>query len=442
MKNTVPECIAVIQAGGKGTRMKDLTGDRIPKPMLEINGKPMLLWQVDTVSGYGIKSFVIITGYLGEAIEAYFGDGSRYGYHIDYIREDLPLGSAGSLFELKKYPAKRYFIIFGDVMFDMDIDRLMNFHINNKAAITLVAHPNSHPFDSDLIVADDKSCVHEILSKKKERKGYYHNCVNAGLYVIDRKVVENFTEAGSRDMEKDVVSPYLIERTVYEYSTPEYIKDAGTPQRFAQTCEDNVTGVWKRRNLKNKQKAIFLDRDGTVNVYRGLVCNSDQLDLEPCAADAIRLINSSGYLAIIITNQPVIARGDCSIEELRIIHNKIETILGENGAYIDEIYYCPHHPDKGYPGERVDYKIKCNCRKPKTGLIEKAIERYNIDPSISFMIGDTTRDVMTGINAGLRTILVHTGEAGRDHKYNVKADIETDNLLTAVQYILKEDKSK
>ncbi len=442
MTNIIPECIAVIQAGGKGTRMRNLTGDRIPKPMLEINGKPMILWQMDNVSVCGIKDFVIITGHLGEAIEEYFGDGSQYGYHIDYIRETVPLGSAGSLYELKKYPAKRYFVIFGDVMFDMDIDRLMVFHIKNKASATLVAHPNSHPYDSDLLVVNDASCVQGILSKKEERKSYYHNCVNAGLYILEKEIIDDMKVNCTRDMERDVILPYIRKGKVYAYSTPEYVKDAGTPERYRNACDENTEGLWRSKNLRNKQKAIFLDRDGTVNVFKGLVKKTEEFELEGGVSEAIRIINTSGYLAIIITNQPVIARGDCTVEELQSIHNKLETLLGNEGAYVDAIYYCPHHPDAGYLGERPEYKIKCACRKPETGLVDKAIQRFNIDPSVSYMIGDTTRDVMTGIKAGMKTMLVQTGEAGKDGKYDVKPDYIMNNLLEAMQFITRGEEPK
>ena len=436
-KNEPVNLRAVIQAGGKGTRMLELTGDKIPKSMLEIDGKPMIQWQMENVAGYGIRDFVIITGHLGEVIERYFGDGSNYGYHIDYIRETEPLGSAGSLVRLKEYPADRYLLIFGDVMFDIDIRRMVGFHNERNAMISLLTHPNSHPYDSDLLCVDDNDCVKSILSKKAERSSYYHNCVNAGIYLLEGEVISALNGNGKMDMEEDIVLPNVASGRVYAYSTPEYVKDAGTPDRFAAVCKEKTEGLWEQKNLSNKQKAIFLDRDGTINRYVGLVKSAEQLGLEECAAEAIKLINQSGYLAIVITNQPVIARGDCSIEELNEIHNKLETLLGEKGAYLDAIYYCPHHPDGGYPGERKEYKVKCNCRKPETGLIDKAVERFNIDISESYMIGDTTRDVMTGVNAGLHTILLHTGEAGNDGKYDVRAEHEAENLLDTVQTVMK-----
>lgn len=439
MQNNVSKIRAVIQAGGKGTRMLEVTGDKIPKPMLEIDGKPMIQWQMDNVARYGIHDFVIIIGHLGEAIEQFFGDGTGYGYHIDYIKETNPLGSAGALFELKNYPAEKYLLIFGDVMFDFDIERMIAFHADRCAKITLLSHPNSHPYDSDLLCVNDNDRVEAILSKKFERKDYYHNCVNSGIYILDYEVISEMDCVDKKDMEEDVVLPHIAKGEVYSYSTPEYVKDAGTPKRYMAVCKEKQAGLWNKKNLRNRQKAVFLDRDGTINKYVGLVKAADDLELENKASDAIRLINQAGYLAILITNQPVIARGDCSIEELRNIHNKLETLLGEDGAYLDAIYFCPHHPDIGYPGERKEYKIKCKCRKPETGLIDKAVERFNIDLSESYIIGDTTRDVMTGVNAGIHTILLRTGECGKDQKYDVKAEKMADNLLEAVEYILEGD---
>ena len=117
-------------------------------------------------------------------------------------------------------------------------------------------------------------------------------------------------------------------------------------------------------------------------------------------SEAIKLINQSGYLAIVVTNQPVIARGEVTWDELHEIHRKMETLLGKDGAYIDGLYICPHHPDKGFEGERPEYKIDCDCRKPKPGLLLQAAQDYNIDLTQSYMIGDSERDVEAGINAG------------------------------------------
>ena len=138
-------------------------------------------------------------------------------------------------------------------------------------------------------------------------------------------------------------------------------------------------------------------------------------------AAAIRKINESGYLAVVVTNQPVIARGEVSFEELEEIHNKMETLLGKEGAYLDAIYYCPHHPHKGYEGERPELKIECDCRKPKPGMLFKAAEDFNIDLSQSWMIGDGENDVKAGSNAGCKTVLLSDNDENYGQTETVKS---------------------
>jgi len=165
--------------------------------------------------------------------------------------------------------------------------------------------------------------------------------------------------------------------------------------------------------LTHPQKAVFLDRDGTINEYVGFLRRAEELRLIDGAAEAIRKINDSGYLAIVVTNQPVIARGETSFEQLDEIHRKLETLLGHEGAYVDDLFFCPHHPDAGYPGERPEYKIPCECRKPQPGMLLAAAKKYNIDLSKSWMVGDSGRDVQAGQNASCRTALIGDGEYGQ-----------------------------
>ena len=434
--------VAVIQAGGKGTRLKELTGDSIPKPLLALNGKPMIQWQIECMKRYGIDSFVIITGYLGEKIEEYFGDGTSLGVKISYIREsaETPLGSAGALYYLREQvkPEDEILLIFGDVMFDINVDRMVAFHEEKNALATLLIHPNSHPFDSDLVMVDGDSCVIGFDSKNNTRDYWYDNLVNAGLYILSGELLELIKEPVKTDLEKDILFGLVDSKRLYGYRTCEYVKDAGTVDRFKRVSADQADGVWEARNLSKPQKCVFLDRDGTINKDRGLVFKEDLLELEDVAAKAIARLNNSGYLTIVVTNQPVVARGMCEISDVENIHKKLAVLLGREGAYVDDITFCPHHPDKGYPEENPIYKIKCNCRKPATGMIDEMVKKYNIDLSQSYMIGDSTIDVQTGINAGVKTVLVHTGVNGGDGKYDVKADYEAADLMAAVDIILGE----
>lgn len=185
-----------------------------------------------------------------------------------------------------------------------------------------------------------------------------------------------------------------------------------------------------------KNKCIFLDRDGTIIVYKELLHKKEDVVLLEKAAEAIRLINDHGFLAIVVTNQPVVARNLCSLEEMWAINRRMEELLAAEDAYLDDIFACPHHPDRGFPGENKAYKIKCECRKPGIGMIKEAAKKHNIDLAKSYLIGDTTIDIMTGKNAGLKTVLVKTGLGGRDNSFQVEPDYLAENLKGAVEIIM------
>lgn len=407
-------------AGGKGTRIASVRSD-VPKPMINICGKPILEHQIDNLKACGLTDIIFVIGYLGDKIKEYFGDGSKFGVNIEYFVEDHPLGTAGALFKMPQL-TEDFLLLCGDVIIDVDFNRFIAFHKNHQAWASLVAHPNGHPYDSSLLVTEidapktvggmpeDTHRVIRWMAKEDERT-YYKNRVNAGIELISpellKETMKNFVPRHPEtpdkiDLDRDVLKPNIPSGKIFAYDTPEYIKDMGTPDRFYETEKDIESGKVHARNLKNKQKAIFLDRDGTINEMVGFVTKPEQFELIEGAAEAIKAINKSGYLAIVVTNQPVIARGDCTFEELQTIHDKMETELGKVGAFVDAIYVCPHHTDKGFEGERPEYKCHCDCRKPKPGLLLQAAKDFNIDLSESYMIGDCHRDVEAGENAGVK----------------------------------------
>ena len=193
--------------------------------------------------------------------------------------------------------------------------------------------------------------------------------------------------------------------------------------------------VAESRYSLEPRAAIFLDRDGTLNVEVDGLFSPDQLELIPGVGDAVRRLNRAGILAVVVTNQAAIARGTCNEAGLEKIHDKLEALLKEQGAYLDAIYYCPHHPDRGSPGERAELKIECDCRKPGTAMIERAAADLPILMEDSWMIGDTTVDLQTAQNAGIRSILVRTGYAGRDRRWNARPDFEFSDLEEAVEFV-------
>ena len=405
----------VIMAGGKGTRMLSIASD-IPKPMIPIEGRPVLEHEIECLCEQGFTDILITVGHLGNVIMDYFGDGLKFGVHITYYFEKEPLGNAGALFQVKDQLTDDFLLLNADAMFDIDFNRFVQYHKTHDAVATLFTHPNSHPYDSGVIIADEHMAVRKWLAKEDERPEYFKNRVNAGLHVLNKRILEQTVEGGKIDLDRQLLKPLAGTGQMYCYDSPEYVKDMGTPERYYAVCKDFANGIVKARNLKNRQKAIFLDRDGTINEYVEFLTDIKEFRLLDGVAEAIRKINASGYLAIVVTNQPIIARGEVSFTELQEIHNKMETLLGAEGAYIDAIYFCPHHPDKGFEGERVEYKISCDCRKPKPGMLLKAAEDFNIDLSRSWMVGDGKNDVEAGKNAGCKTVLIGTEDYGQDRK--------------------------
>lgn len=408
----------ILMAGGRGTRIAKLFPN-IPKPLIPVDGMPILEREIRSLASQGFKDIILTVGYLADKIIAYFGDGSQLGVKIDFFVEETPLGNAGALFRLRdKIGAEPFLLLNADAAFDVDFNRMLEYHKKHGGYVTLFTHPNSHPYDSGLIIADKDGNIEKWLSKEDERPQWYNNRVNAGLHIIDPKVLELSLKnldidqetgfpKGKVDLDRQILKPLCGTGKMFCYDSPEYVKDMGTPERFHQVEADYKNGVVQAKNLRNKQKAIFLDRDGTINKYVGFLRNIDDFELIDGVSEAIKRINQSGYLAIVVTNQPVIARGEVTWDELHEIHKKMETLLGKDGAYIDGIYICPHHPDKGFEGERPEYKIDCDCRKPKPGMLLQASKDFNIDLSQSYMIGDSDNDVKAGNVAGCKgTILV------------------------------------
>lgn len=440
---------AVFMAGGRGTRISSVASD-IPKPMIKIQGKPILEHEIECLRDQGYRDIIITVSYLSDVIVDYFGDGSGisaatgepFGVNIQYYFEDMPLGNAGALLKLRDKLNDDFLLLNADVLFDIDIDRMVKAHRNSGAEATIFTHPNSHPYDSGLIVSDKDNIVTKWLTKEDPRPKYYKNRVNAGIHIISPDVMDALPitadligtvgEDGKvmkLDLDRDILRPLAGNGKLCCYDSTEYVRDMGTPERFKAVCEDFAMGIVTGRNLRNPQKAIFLDRDGTINKYVGFLRNINEFELLDGVSEAISLINQSAFLSMVVTNQPVIARGEVTEDELTEIHQKMETLLGKDGAYVDDLYYCPHHPHKGYEGEIKALKIDCDCRKPKPGMLLRAAEEHHIDLSASWMIGDSENDILAGKAAGCKTAYIGKEDYGQD--------LSGESLLDVVKMILK-----
>ena len=411
----------VIMAGGMGTRIAEIARD-IPKPMLPVAGMPVLEHEINCLRDQGFRDIILTVGHLGQVIVDYFGDGhgispatgEPFGVSIEYYFEREPLGNAGALLRLRDKLTEDFFLLNGDAMFCVDFERMAAFHRGHGGLATLLTHPNDHPYDSGLIVTDGDRRVTGWLTKEDPRPTWYKNRVNAGVHILSPKLLERDFDTVKVDLDRQILKLLAGTGAMYAYDSPEYVKDMGTPERYGQVCRDFDSGLIEGKSLRNRQKAVFLDRDGTLNKYVGFLRDIDELELLPGVSEAVRAIDRSGYLAVVATNQPVIARGEVTVPQLEEIHAKLETLLGAEGAYLDGIYYCPHHPHKGYEGEVPELKIECDCRKPKPGLLLRAAEELNIDLARSWMVGDGEAEMLAGKAAGCRTALIGEGNFGQD----------------------------
>jgi histidinol-phosphate phosphatase family protein len=431
-------CQVAILAGGAGSRLKSRTGN-LPKPMALLNQIPVLQHQINVCAEHGFTKIALLLHYQSQIIQDYFGDGSKFGVELIYVIEREPRGTAGALLDALKVMDERFLVLYGDTYADINLRAFWDFDKQRESAGTILLHPNDHPHDSDLIEVDNSGALIAVHSYPHPEGVDYPNLVNAALYILDKKSLLDFIPSDFKtDLAKNTFPALLAAgKILYGYKTVEYIKDMGTPERLDKVERDINEGLPEKLSGRNDRVAVFLDRDGTLNLEINYLNSPEQLVLLDGAAEAVKRINRAGMLAIGVTNQPVLARGELTFEGLKNIHMRLDRLLGERGAYLDNIYVCPHHPDKGFLREISELKVECLCRKPKTGLFDLAVQEFNISRRDSWMVGDTTSDILAGRRAGLRTILVRTGYAGRDFKYGIEPDFVAHDLASAVDWILR-----
>lgn len=418
--------IAVILAGGLGLRLKSVVGD-MPKCLVPFNNIPLIGHQLDNLRVNGVNNVIILTGYGHDQIRDFCGNGDKWSLNIKYVCESVPLGTAGALRQLRGRVSEDVLLVSGDIFFDFCFSRMHQAHNAMRPFATVAVHPSDHPYDANLLEIDENDFVTGWHLRKNRPDADYFNLTNLSLQILSPNFIEEIFES-CFDLWDDMF-PQMIKsgKKILIYRTSEYIRDIGTPERYCAALRDYELGLTRKRNFNNTQKAIFIDRDGVINHHQGYINDPNQLELIRGSAEAIKIINDSGYLVICITNQPQIAKGMCDLTTLARIHKKLETLLAKEGAYLDCIYFCPH-------GYGIDTET-CNCRKPSVGMLLKARNRFNLNLSDCYMIGDATRDIQTGINAKMKTILVKTGLAGTDNLYDCLPDLSFNDLYQAIATI-------
>ncbi len=410
---------AVILAGGRGTRL-DPKGEAPPKPLMPLMGQPLLEHLISWLAHQGVKDMVLCTGYRAHMVEEAIGNGDRWGVTIRYSAETQPLGTAGAVRAAAVMLKSRFFVVYGDVLADVDLSGMAQRHVSTGAVATLAVHPNDHPLDSDRVVTNRHGVITRMVRKEDKVGPEAGGLCNAALYLCEKSVLDAVPLEGTPDFARDVF-PAAIKNgaRLVAYRTAEYLKDMGTPARLAKVEEDLRAGIpWGMRRSASRP-AVLLDRDGVLLEEVAFLSNPDELKLLPGVAGAIAQVNKARWLAAAVTNQPVVARGTIDEDGLHTLHTLMEGKLGEGGAWLDDIFTCPHHTDKGFPGERADLKIHCTCRKPLPGLVFQAEAALGVDRRASIFVGDRSTDLLAAHRAGVLGVGVLTGMACKDGKHPI-----------------------
>lgn len=390
---------AIILAGGFGTRLKPCV-DNLPKPLAPIGGKPFLHYLLDYLYANGVHRAIISTGYLADYVEETIGKSYR-GMVIDYCREESPLGTGGAIKKALGMCRDRYAVaVNGDSFFDVDLFGMQKLHEESGCPITLAAREVPWAEHSGFLTIKEGR-----LGGFREKGVKSAGLINGGIYFINKDILDGVTEE-KFSFEKLILEGGYCPVAVLESNG--YFIDIGIPENYRKAEAEKDFLISKRT-----RKAVFLDRDGTVNHDPGHLYRTEDFEFLPDADKAIASIKKKGYLAIVITNQAGIAKNLYTADDVDILHKHIDSLLCEKHSVIaDGYYYCPHHPE----AVLEEYKSDCGCRKPQAGLILKAVSDFSkigieIELKNSLTVGNRRSDLLAGINAGTdKNILIGSDE--------------------------------
>lgn len=423
----------VILVGGKGSRVKSLLKGK-SKPEIEIISKKKIIdFQLEKLSKLNKKIF-FLSNIKYKNLKKYISDNYKKKINFEFIEEKKSLGTAGCLSSLLHKKYNNFIILDGDLIFNIDFIKFLKFHKKKRSDCTLFVHPNNHPYDSDAIEIDDNSKVINLFNKTRLNKP---NLCLSGLKIIKKEVLKNIYKNKYQDFTKDLLKKILKQKKkVFAYNSREYIKDVGTIDRIKQARKDININKFKFGNYNKKRPAIFLDKDGVIVKLKKNNHYQNNKNIYNKSFKALSKINNSEFLCVMITNQPAVAKGIISVNNLKKDLQKLEVTFGLKNLYFDRVYFCPHHPKKGFKGENKKYKINCNCRKPKNGMFLKAIKELNIDKYNSFMIGDSLSDYYASKKTNIKFVKVG------NEKFEIKKKITNKkDILAAVNYIINYKKT-
>lgn len=382
---------AVILAGGQGTRLRPLTLTT-PKPLIKIHGKPFLEYIIEELKKNGITEVVLLTGYLHEKIEKYFGNGKKFGLKITYSSSPIEDETGTRLKKALHLLDNRFLLLYSDNYWPLNLKKLIHFYSECKTDALVTVYKNSDGYTKNNISVNEKGLV-TVYDKTHQAKDL--NGVDIGFFILSKKIFSNLPQENF-SFEKTILPKLIKKKQLAGYLTDHKYYGLSNLKRIPEI----------KKFLKPK-KIIFVDRDGVINKRPNradYVKTWEEFVFLPKAIDGLKILKQKGYDIFIITNQPGIARGMMTEKDLLTINKKFLSVCKQNNIVIKNIYYCPHGWDEG-----------CFCRKPQPGMLFYAARDYHFDLTKAVFIGDDKRDIQAGKAAHCSTILV----SSRNSLYNI-----------------------
>lgn len=410
--------VAVVLAGGKGTRSAD---PRKAKLAQEIGGSTLMQWHLGLLEASQIRQCLVVAGHLGDQVQELCDDLAGSEVSVEVIQEQEQRGTVAALrLAAKSIEADEFVVILGDILMSLPLDHVIDQWRTSGRSVGVVVHPSSHPHDSDAAFPRHDGSV--VVVPKSQPREHVPNMSSAGLFLITAQGLERYGHL--YDFGSDILPVAAEENDLAAITTSHYLKDTGTPDRLQSAQRDVEAGTFRRRGHLAPRAGLFLDRDGVINPASPEFYGPEGYVLLPGVAQAIGQANKLGIPVIVVTNQPHIAKGFMTFGDHERVRARMDMLLAEEGAFVDDYLTCPHHPEAGFEGEVPELKMACDCRKPAPGLAHKAAERHGIDLSCSVMVGDTARDRDLAAATGMAYLHVGApvGPEGTEDCYLEAAD--------------------
>lgn len=427
----------IVLCGGRGLRLAPAIGDA-PKALAPVAGQPLLQHLLAGLHEAGAQQVLLVAGHGSDQLASALPALTPPGLDATLVVEAEPRGTAGALLAAEDRLAGQFLLVYGDVFTALDWRRFAQAADANGGLATLVVHRSSHPGDSDVVALDDAHRVVGWLGRHPDqRQGAVvapAALTNAAVAAFHRSILDYIPRDRACDLYGEVLPALVDARApIHGYLTPEYVRDIGTPARLAAVSADVESGRTRLR-----AELALLDRDGVLTVDSAIV-DPAELELLPGAAAGVKLLNEAGVRVAVVTNQAVVARGLCAAETLEQVHARLEHLLEREGAKLDAIYACPHHPETHHKEGVEALRGPCRCRKPSTGMVVDALAALGVAPWRAVVVGDASIDMQLAHNAGLPAIALDTGKGAGDGRYPARPVWRFSDLLPAARWVTGED---